>query len=47
MNIIGINDGHNASVSLSMDGEIKFVISEERITRKKNYWGMPKAFLHL
>lgn len=45
MNIIGINDGHNSSVSLSIDGEIVFALSEERPTRKKNYYGYPKDSL--
>ena len=37
MIILGINDGHNASIALSINGEIKFAISEERLNRKKNY----------
>jgi carbamoyltransferase len=45
MNIIGINDGHNSSVSLSTDDEIVFALSEERPTRKKNYYGYPKISL--
>ena len=41
MYVIGIHDGHNASVTLSRDGEIVYVLSEERITRVKNQGGMP------
>lgn len=45
MKIIGINDGHNASVCLTENEKIKFAISEERIIRKKNYWGFPNQSL--
>ncbi|MBL97280.1 MAG: carbamoyltransferase [Legionellales bacterium] len=48
MRILGINDGHNASVCLTENGVIKFALSEERPTRKKNYFGMPiKAINHV
>ena len=45
MNIVGINDGHNASVALSENGKIVFALSEERPTRLKNYWGFPEQSL--
>jgi carbamoyltransferase len=45
MNIVGINDGHNASVALSVDGKIVAALSEERPTRIKNYWGFPTCSL--
>jgi len=45
VNIVGINDGHNASVSLSVNDEIVFALSEERPTRKKNYYGYPEDSL--
>lgn len=45
MNIVGINDGHNASVALSENGRLVFALSEERPTRKKNYWGFPERSL--
>lgn len=45
MNIIGINDGHNASVAISIDGKIRFALSEERPTRRKNFWGFPDVSL--
>ena len=41
MNILGINDGHNASVCLIRDGEIDLLVSEERFTRNKNQGGFP------
>ncbi len=47
MNILGIHDGHNASVCLMIDGEIKFLIQEERIVREKNKMGFPYKSLEL
>ncbi len=41
MYILSICDGHNASVSLSKNGEVIFAISEERLTREKNFFGWP------
>lgn len=46
MKIIGIHDGHNASVALLEDGVIKYAIQEERIVRKKNYKGFPRNALY-
>ncbi|MDK2790160.1 MAG: carbamoyltransferase [Methanothermococcus sp.] len=40
--ILGIHDGHNASASLIDSNGIKYAISEERFTRKKNQRGFPK-----
>ncbi|MBP2144156.1 carbamoyltransferase [Methanococcus voltae] len=45
--ILGINDGHNSSISLFNDDKgnkckIEYAISEERITRVKNIRGFPK-----
>ncbi|MCS3921838.1 carbamoyltransferase [Methanococcus voltae PS] len=45
--ILGINDGHNSSISLFNDNKgnkckIEYAISEERITRVKNIRGFPK-----
>ena len=45
MNIIGIHDGHNASVALFQNGKITYAVSEERILRKKNAGGFPKKAL--
>ena len=45
MNIVGINDGHNASVALSVNGKIVFALSEERPSRIKNHWGFPDQSL--
>lgn len=42
MNIIGIYDGHNASASLSINGEIVCAVQEERFTKRKNEEGFPK-----
>ncbi len=41
MNILGIHDGHNASVCHLRDGKIVFAIQEERLSREKNHWGTP------
>jgi carbamoyltransferase len=43
MYVLTICDGHNSSVALSQNGEIKFAISEERLTRKKNHFGWPSV----
>ena len=45
MYILSICDGHNASQALSKNGEVVFAISEERVTRKKNYFGWPAVSL--
>lgn len=41
MKILGIHDGHNASVCLLIDGKIESFIQEERLTNIKNYIGFP------
>ena len=41
MNYLAIHLGHNATVALSKNGEIISVISEERLTRVKNFTGFP------
>ena len=40
--ILGIHDGHNSGATILQDGQIKYSISEERLTRKKNEIGYPK-----
>ena len=40
MNILAINPGHNGSAALLVDGELKFYIEEERLSRSK-YDGNP------
>jgi len=40
MNILAINPGHNGSAALLVDGEIKFYVEEERLSRSK-YDGNP------
>lgn len=42
MKILGIHDGHNSSAALLIDGEIKYAIQEERLTREKNFYGFPE-----
>jgi carbamoyltransferase len=41
MNVIGIHDGHNASVALLRDGNLVYALSEERLVRRKNEGGIP------
>jgi len=36
MNILAINPGHNGSAALLVDGELKFYIEEERLSRNKH-----------
>ncbi|MCK5537623.1 MAG: hypothetical protein KAI79_12405 [Bacteroidales bacterium] len=47
MKIIGIHDGHNASVCLMVDGVIKYLIQEERLVKEKNKMGFPFKSLEL
>lgn len=42
MIILGVWDGTPSSAALIVNGEIKFAISEERLTRYKNAYGFPK-----
>ena len=42
MRILGIHDGHASTAALVEDGEVKFALSEERLTRKKNQGGFPE-----
>ena len=45
MTILGFNPSHHSSVCLLEDGEIKYFIQEERLTREK-YDGYPfKTFM--
>jgi len=39
--VIGIHDGHNASVALVRNGRVEFALQEERITRVKNQGDAP------
>lgn len=45
MNIIGIHDGHNATVALLREGRITYAVSEERLSRVKNQGGFPARVL--
>lgn len=47
MKILGIHDGHNASAALMIDGEIKYVVQEERLTNEKNKSGFPYNSIEL
>ena len=42
MNILGLHDGHLATAALIVDGTIVAMVSEERLTRRKNQGGAPK-----
>jgi len=42
MKILGIHDGHNATAALMIDGKLSCVISEERLTYRKNDMGFPE-----
>jgi carbamoyltransferase len=39
--VIGIHDGHNASVAVVRDGRLEYALQEERITRIKNQGDAP------
>jgi carbamoyltransferase len=39
--VLGIHDGHNASVAVLKDGQIVFAVQEERLNGVKNYFGFP------
>jgi len=41
MKILCIQDGHNASASLMINGKIIFALQEERFNEIKNYTGYP------
>lgn len=41
MIILGISTGHDAGATLVADGRIVSAINEERLNRKKMYWGFP------
>ncbi len=41
MKILGINYLSESSVALIENGKLKYAISEERLNRKKNWWGNP------
>lgn len=41
MKILGVHDGHNASVALVEDGKVTWALQEERLNRIKNYDGFP------
>ena len=42
MRILGVQDGHNASAVLLVDGQIVAGVQEERFRNQKNYFGFPE-----
>jgi carbamoyltransferase len=42
MIVLGIHDGHNATAALMVDGRIAHMVSEERLTYRKNEMGFPQ-----
>ncbi|HEX5431285.1 MAG TPA: hypothetical protein VFW83_04925, partial [Bryobacteraceae bacterium] len=45
--VIGIHDGHNASVALLRDGRLELALQEERLTRVKNQGDAPAGAVAL
>jgi carbamoyltransferase len=43
--VLGVHDGHNASVALLRDGRIELALQEERLTRVKNQGDAPAGSL--
>jgi len=43
--VIGVHDGHNASVAVVREGRVEFALQEERITRVKNQGDAPQNAL--
>ncbi len=41
MIILGISTGHDSGAAIIIDGKIVSAINEERLNRKKMYWGFP------
>ncbi|KKQ89336.1 MAG: Carbamoyl transferase [Candidatus Curtissbacteria bacterium GW2011_GWC2_38_9] len=41
MIVLGINEAHNASAAIAVDGEIVAAVQEERFSRIKNHFGVP------
>ncbi len=39
--VLGVHTGHDAGAALVRDGKIVAAVNEERLTRKKLYWGWP------
>jgi carbamoyltransferase len=44
--IVGLNMGHDAGVSMLVDGQVIFAANEERFSRKKNHIGFPVLALN-
>lgn len=41
MIVLGINDGHNSSAAIVVDGKVEAAVAEERLTRRKSEYGYP------
>ncbi len=41
MTILGLSTGHDAGAAIVVDGKLVTAINEERLNRKKMYWGFP------
>ncbi len=39
--VLGVHDGHNASAAILRDGQLLFVVQEERLVGQKNFNGFP------
>lgn len=42
MIILGLSTGHDAGAAIIIDGKLVTAINEERLNRKKMYWGFPE-----
>src|ERR1700730_9351191 len=45
--VLGVHDGHNASIALLRDGRIELALQEERLTRVKNQGDAPGGALRV
>ena len=43
--IVALHAGHNSSALIGDASGIHFAVQEERITREKNFWGLPRNAL--
>ena len=44
--VVGLNMGHDAGVSMLVDGQVVFAANEERFSRQKNHVGFPALTLN-
>lgn len=43
--VLGLWDGHDSGVALAVDGQLRFALNEERVTRRKRASGFPHGAL--